>query len=100
MIGTLLFAVYCNPIADVSVRHGIQYHEYEDDTQLHLAMRADNTPAGLSAFSPSVPLTLVPTERPTAQPGQVQSSRRRNDQSAACGDVISVTCVRGKSRSK
>ena len=29
-------------------KHGVQYHQYPDDTQLHLAMRADNTSAGLS----------------------------------------------------
>jgi len=28
-----------------------QYHQYADDTQLHLAMRADNTPAGLSVLA-------------------------------------------------
>ena len=27
------------------------YHQYTDDTQLHLAMRADNTPAGLSVLA-------------------------------------------------
>ena len=39
---------------------------------------------------------MVPAERSTAQPGQVRSSDRRNDQSAACGDVIRVICVRGR----
>jgi len=28
-----------------------QYHQYADDTQLHLAMRADNTPPGLSVLT-------------------------------------------------
>jgi len=40
-----LFAVYCSPIADIIAHRGVQYHQYVDDTQLHLAMRADNTPA-------------------------------------------------------
>ena len=31
--------------------HGVQYHQYADDTQLHLAMCADNTPAGLSVLA-------------------------------------------------
>jgi len=31
--------------------HGVQYHHYADDTQLHLAMRADNTTAGLSVLA-------------------------------------------------
>jgi len=47
----LLFAVYCSPIADVIAHHSVQYHQYADDTQLHLAMRADNTPAGLSVLA-------------------------------------------------
>jgi len=34
--------VYCSPIADVILHHGVQYHQYADDTQLHLAMRADD----------------------------------------------------------
>ena len=46
VLGPLLFAVYCSPIADVIALHGVQYQQYADDTQLHLAMRADNTPAG------------------------------------------------------
>jgi len=38
-------------IADVIAHHSVQYHQYADDTQLHLAMRADNTPAGLSVLA-------------------------------------------------
>jgi len=51
VLGPLLFAVYCSPIADVIAHHGVQYHQYADDTQLHLAMRADNTPARLSVLA-------------------------------------------------
>ena len=51
VLGLLLFAVYCSPIADVIAHHGVQYHQYADDTQLHLAMRADNTPAGMSVLA-------------------------------------------------
>ena len=50
-LGPLLFAVYCSPIADVIAHQGVQYHQYADDTQLHLAMRADNTPAELSVLA-------------------------------------------------
>ena len=42
--------------------------------------------------------TVVTAELSTAQTGQVRSSDRRNDQSSACGDVIRVICVRGRSR--
>ena len=31
--------------------HGVRYHQYADDTQLHLAMRADNTADGLSVLA-------------------------------------------------
>ena len=51
MLGPLLFAVYCSPIANEIAHHGVQYRQYADDTQLHLAMRADNTPAGLSVLA-------------------------------------------------
>ena len=51
VLGPLLFAVYCSPVADVIASHGVRHHQYSDDTQLHLAMRADNTAAGLSILA-------------------------------------------------
>jgi len=47
----ILFAVNCSPVGDVIAGHGVQYHQYADDTQLHLAMRADNTAAGLPVLA-------------------------------------------------
>jgi len=38
-----LFVVYCSPVADIIASHGVQHHQYADDTQLRLAMHADNT---------------------------------------------------------
>ena len=32
----------------IIIQHGIRYHQYADDTQLHLAMSVDNTAAGLA----------------------------------------------------
>jgi hypothetical protein len=57
VLGLLLFAVYCSPVADVIASHGVRHHASDaDDTQLHLAMRADNTADGLYPFLPRVPL--------------------------------------------
>jgi len=47
VLGPLLFALYCSTVADVIASHGVRYHQYADDTQLHLAMRVDNTAASL-----------------------------------------------------
>jgi len=47
----LPFAVYCSPAADVIASHGVRHHQYADDIKLHLAMRANNTAAGLSTLA-------------------------------------------------
>jgi len=51
VLGPLLFAVYCSPVADVIASHGVRCHQYVDDTQLHLAMRVDNTASSLSILA-------------------------------------------------
>jgi len=51
VLGSILFAVYASPVADIIASHGVQYHQYADDTQLHLAMRTDNTSARLSVLA-------------------------------------------------
>ena len=38
ILGPLLFAMYCSPVADVISQHGVKYHQYTDDTHLHLSM--------------------------------------------------------------
>ena len=39
----ILFVVYCSPVGDIIAEHSVQYHQYADDTQLRVAMCADNT---------------------------------------------------------
>ena len=51
MLGPLLFAVYCSPIADVISEHGVSYHQYADDTQLRQSLSADNTAEGLAVLA-------------------------------------------------
>ena len=36
----MLFATYVTPIADVISSHGMLFHQYADDTQLHVAAKA------------------------------------------------------------
>jgi len=48
VLGPVLFAVYCSPVADVIAQHGVIYHQYADDTQLHLSMHTGNTADGLA----------------------------------------------------
>ena len=38
-------------LADVIASHGVRCYQYADDTQLHLAMHADNTADGLSVLA-------------------------------------------------
>jgi len=51
VLGPLLFAVYCSRVADVISEHGVSYHQYADDTQLRLLLRADNTAEGLAVLA-------------------------------------------------
>jgi len=36
VLGHLLFAVYCSPVAGVITSHSVRHHQYADDIQLHL----------------------------------------------------------------
>jgi len=51
VLGPILFAAYCSRVGDVIAGRGVQYHQYADDMQLHLAMHIDNTVAELSVLT-------------------------------------------------
>ena len=72
VLGPLLFAVLFADIAS----HGVRCHQYADDTQLHLAMRVDNTAAGLSILAACT--TDSSYGRPTCRTDSNKSSQVRS----------------------
>ena len=51
VLGPLLFAVYSSPVAEVIASRGVQHHQFADNTQLRLAMAANNTAGRLSILA-------------------------------------------------
>jgi retron-type reverse transcriptase len=47
VLGPLLFAAYLSPVGGLIKRHGIDHHQYADDTQLFLSMKASSMTADL-----------------------------------------------------
>ena len=51
VLGPILFGTYASPVGDNIKRHGVRYHQYADDTYLHIVMRTASTDAGLSVLA-------------------------------------------------
>jgi len=42
VIGPLLYVLYTAELSEVIMRHGLNVHQYEDDTQLYLSVLCDD----------------------------------------------------------
>ena len=42
VLGPFLFSVYVSPIAELILSHGVQFHQYANDTQLYVAVKSDS----------------------------------------------------------
>jgi len=59
VLGPLLFVIYVSPVSDLIKSDGVSHHQYADDTQLFLAIKAsfisaDLTKLEFGTFSQSV----------------------------------------------
>ena len=50
VLGPLIFAAYVSPIGEVISSHGVDHHQYADDTQLFLAITASTIRSNLSTL--------------------------------------------------
>jgi len=81
-------------VGNIVAEHGVQlqYQQYADDTQLHLAMHADNAAPGLSVRIRRQ--VVVHAERSVTQSSHVTDLDRRNVTSAETSITSRVVCNR------
>jgi len=91
VLGPLLFAMYCSPVDDVIASHGVRCHQYADDTQLHLAMRVDNTAARRLYHRRQA---VVYAERTPTESRQVRSTLHGHSHSVASGFISDISISR------
>jgi len=48
VLGPLLFVIYVSPVGDLIKSHGVSHHQYADDAQLFLAIKASSNSADLA----------------------------------------------------
>jgi hypothetical protein len=54
VLGPFLFSIYVSPIVDVITSHGVQFHQYADDTQLYIAIQSPEDLARLEKCTSAV----------------------------------------------
>ena len=50
VLGPMLFALYVSPVGNVISSHGVQYHQYADDTQLFYALKPSSIESDLKVL--------------------------------------------------
>jgi len=95
---TLIKFIYNN---NNNNNNGVQHHQFADDTNLHLAISADNKAGGLSILAAcTADVRLWYTQNGPAQPGEVGGTHHWNYRSATRCHLCCVvgSCCQCRSR--
>ena len=94
VLGPFLFSIYVSPIAELITSHGVQFHQYADDTQLYIAVKTDSDIRKLEACTIAVKdwftrngMLLNPDKSEV-----LLVARKANAEKFACGSSV---CVAG-----
>ena len=96
VLGPFLFSVYVSPIAEVIASHGVQFHQYADDTQLYVAVMSDSDIKKLEDCTVAV-RDWFTTNGMLLNPDKSEVllvARKANAEKFACGSGV---CVAGSS---
>jgi len=95
-LGPFLFSVYVSPIEEVIASHGVQFHQYADDTQLYVAVKTDSDIKKLEDCTVAV-RDWFTTNGMLLNPDKSEVllvARKANADKFACGSGV---CVAGSS---